>query len=395
MAKLRKTIGLVLAAAPQYSETFLTNKIKGLIANGFRVILFTNRRTGNSHGFREVSGYKLPEARTFRGLAVLAVLLLVALRAPKKLFRFYILERTEGVDIERFTKRFLAAAHILPFKIDYLHFCFATLGVGRENLGRALGARVSVSFRGYDIGLFPLSRPGVYASLWKKVDKVHTISNDLYEKARSLGLPDTVTCVKIMPAIAPELTARPRDYRCSHGSLRILTVARLQVKKVLEVALDAMAILKSKGLKFNYTIVGDGIEKERLLFCRYQHRLDEEVVFIGRKQHDEVIELMYSHDIYIQPSLQEGFCNSVLEAQGSGMLCIVTDAEGLTENVVDKVTGWVVPRGNADALASTIVSVSQLSLTEREHVGRTAAERIQREFALERQWREFADFFEG
>jgi hypothetical protein len=40
-------------------------------------------------------------------------------------------------------------------------------------------------------------------------------------------------------------------------------------------------------------------------------------------------------------------------------------------------------------------SVSQLSLTEREHVGRTAAERIQREFALERQWREFADFFEG
>src|SRR5690606_9820504 len=261
MAKLRKTIGLVLAAAPQYSETFLTNKIKGLIANGFRVILFTNRRTGNSHGFREVSGYKLPEARTFRGLAVLAVLLLVALRAPKKLFRFYILERTEGVDIERFTKRFLAAAHILPFKIDYLHFCFATLGVGKENLGRVLGARVSVSFRGYDVGLFPLSRPGVYERLWKNIDKVHTISDDLYNKAKALGLPDTVPCVKIRPAIAAELFVHERDYKGPGGLLSILTVARLQWKKGLEVAIDAMAILKARGLKFRYTIVGDGIEE--------------------------------------------------------------------------------------------------------------------------------------
>ena len=34
------TIGLVLAATPNYSETFFINKIKGLQSNGFKVILF-------------------------------------------------------------------------------------------------------------------------------------------------------------------------------------------------------------------------------------------------------------------------------------------------------------------------------------------------------------------
>jgi colanic acid/amylovoran biosynthesis glycosyltransferase len=394
MTKSSKTVGLVLAAAPRYSETFLINKIKALIASGFRVIVFTNKRSGNAYDFREVPGYRLPEAAAFRALAVLAVFILVAFRAPRRLYRFYKFERVDGIDTGTFVKRLFVSAHILPFKIDYLHFCFATLGVGKENLGRVLGARVSVSFRGYDVGLFPLSRPGVYERLWKNIDKVHTISDDLYNKAKALGLPDTVPCVKIRPAIAAELFVHERDYKGPGGLLSILTVARLQWKKGLEVAIDAMAILKARGLKFRYTIVGDGIEEDRLLFCRHQHGLEDEINFVGRKQHNEVIELMHKHDIYIQPSLQEGFCNSVLEAQASGLMCIVSDAEGLAENVIDNVTGWLVPRGDAESLANMIISVNALGCKDKERVGRAAIERIQREFSLEGQRRQFVKFFE-
>ena len=394
MSRSGKTIGLVLAGAPRYSETFLINKIKGLIFSGFRVILFTDKRTEVEHEFHEIAGYRLPVNSVFRVFAVMSVLAVLCLRTPKRLLRFYRLERTDGSDISLFAKRVFVSAHILPFKVDYLHFCFATLGVNRENLGKTLGARVSVSFRGFDIGLFPLSRPGVYGRLWKSLDKVHTISDDLYRKATALGLPESVPCVKIMPAVDPELFIHERDYGRSTNFIRILTVARLQWKKGLEMAIDAMAILKARGVRFEYKIIGEGVEKERLLFARYQWDLQEEVVLEGKKQHFEVAELMRDYDIYIQPSLQEGFCNAVLEAQASGLLCIVSDAEGLAENVIDGVTGWIIARGDATSLANMIMSVSKLRSAEKSRVGARAVERIKKDFSLEGQRRQFVRFFE-
>ena len=70
----------------------------------------------------------------------------------------------------------------------------------------------------------------------------------------------------------------------------------------------------------------------------------EKVSFKGKLAHMEVKKAMEQADIYLQYSLQEGFCNAVLEAQAMGLLCIVSDAEGLPENVLHGQTGWVVPK---------------------------------------------------
>ena len=59
-------------------------------------------------------------------------------------------------------------------------------------------------------------------------------------------------------------------------------------------------------------------------------------------------------DIYLQYSIQEGFCNSVLEAQAMGLLSIVSDANGLTENIIHNYTGWVVPKMAPKLLANCI-----------------------------------------
>ena len=46
-----------------------------------------------------------------------------------------------------------------------------------------MGAKSAVCFRGFDIGLYPHQHPGCYELLWQRIDKVHTISDDLYKKA--------------------------------------------------------------------------------------------------------------------------------------------------------------------------------------------------------------------
>lgn len=389
-----RRIGIVLAQTPTYSETFLVSKIKGLVECGFLLTVFTGSgRNSNFSLCRKVNGYSIPSIAWCRPLKIFAVLLFTSIRCPVRTLRFVNQEFAMGTSFADVIRHLFISAHILPHKLDYLHFGFSVLGVGRESLGRAMKVRLSTSFRGFDVSLFPLSRHNVYHRLWRVLDKVHTISDDLYDTALSLGLSDSIPVAKITPAIDVDRFLFPNRGFKVQESLRILTVARLHWKKGLEVALDAMAILKRMGISFRYTVVGKGAEWDRLAFARQQLDLSEEVLFLGALPHDRVVELMRENDIYIQPSLQEGFCNSVIEAQASGMLCIVSDAEGLSENVLHGRTGWVVPKWDTRALAKKIVDVNGLARDEKERISKAAAVRVSEYFRTSVQKSLFEEFF--
>src|SRR5690606_29907776 len=96
---------------------------------------------------------------------------------------------------------------------------------------------------------------------------------------------------------------------------------------------------------------------------------------------------------YLQYSIQEGFCNAVLEAQAMGLLCIVSNAEGLSENVLDGETGWVIPKRQPEVLASKIVEVMHLPEATKTHIRQKAIERVRAEFHLEQQQAAFFKFY--
>ena len=79
------------------------------------------------------------------------------------------------------------------------------MSVRRENTAHAIGAKMAVSLRGYDISLYPLKHPGCYQLLWQRADKVHTISDALVQKAHEQGLSKAKLTVKITPAIDSKL----------------------------------------------------------------------------------------------------------------------------------------------------------------------------------------------
>ena len=62
----------------------------------------------------------------------------------------------------------------------------------------------------------------------------------------------------------------------------------------------------------------------------------------------------------IQYSIEEGFCNAVLEAQSMGVLTIVSNASGLMENIIDGKTGWVVPKRKPNLLAKKIKQITSM-----------------------------------
>ena len=386
-------IGLVLPKAPAYSETFFLNKIKGLENHGHTVIIFVN-----SSKIKLNNALKVKVAPTLNGNIIrvgfvsFLKLMYSFLFHFKISIRLYKLERGDGLSFLQSIKSIIINAHILSESLDWLHFGFGTMVFNRENVAKAIGAKMAVSFRGFDIGVYPLKNPNCYYRLWKKVDKIHVISNDIKELVYKNGFSGKAEIVKITPAIDTAFFKKKEQHSTIFRN-NFITIARLHWKKGLVYTLEALALLKKEGVSFHYTIIGDGVEYERLKFATHQLDLKDEVTFLGKISHESIKDELKMADLYLQYSTQEGFCNAVLEAQAMGLLCIVSDAEGLSENIIDNETGWVIKKNNSKVLSNKIIEIINVSLIEKNKVILKSKERIKKEFNLQKQQQEFVDFY--
>ncbi len=386
-------IGLVLSSTPAYSETFFTSKIKGLKANGHTVIVFVQHR---DPAFKLCEVAVAPRVFRWKWMQLIAMFwtFLMLLASMRKVRRFVRLEKNQDTSKAAILKRVYLNAHILSQKVDWLHFGFATQALGKEYTAEAIGAKMAVSFRGFDINVYPLKHPDCYDLLWKRVDKVHSISKYLLERAYQMGLSKSVAFQLITPAVSIDSLPESR-FSTMKDPLKLVTVARLHWIKGLDTSISAMQVLKAKGVNFTYHILGGGGTKdiERYLYQAYQLGLSEQIVFHGKMAHSDTLEFLKTTDIYLQPSLNEGFCNAVLESQAMGIISVVSNTGGLPENVVDGETGWLVEKGNKNALADKILDVLKLSEGERKVMSQNARQRVKTDFSMEKQKEEFLEFY--
>ena len=386
-----KRVGLVLPNVPAYSETFFTSKIKGLQENGFEVILFANRKLSHSYNLTRVV-YAPDFTIKFRLLFELVKMSWNIVSNFNSAFSLYKITRKEETSLKNAIRTVLINSHFLPFKLDWLHFGFGTMAIQRENVAEAIGAKMAISFRGFDLYIYPTKHINCYQKLFSKNVRYHVLSNEMKNTLMGNGISEQ-SIFKITPAIDFDSFNRktPLDF---NSPIRFLTVGRLHWKKGLEYTLEALSYFKqNKNIPFTFTIIGDGVETERLKFAVYQLGLTENVIFVGKVAHQEVKKYMDQSHVYLQYSIQEGFCNAVLEAQAMGLLCIVSDADGLVENVIDQETGWVIPKRNAILLAQKMADVLQLEETKAQMIKKNAMERVKNEFNLEKQNALFLSFY--
>jgi len=385
-------IGLCLTSAPGYSETFIRSKIKGLLDAGFdvQVFLFNRSSSNDDIQYRNPFPLKFPLVIFYFPL----VLVYLTLLHPAVVRKFIQLEQEDGRKFISILKSLYINAHIFSQgKLDWLHFAFATIAIDRENIALALNTKLAISLRGFDIGLYPLTHPGCYKKLWTRVQKVHSISDDLFQLALENGLPASTPFQKIRPAI-DVLKLKPKDNPGEiQNPIRILSIGRLEWKKGFTYALQAMQVLNQRGVKFTYSIVGSGTTEQELRYAVRDLKLEDSVLLLGKIAHDKIFDLLNQSDIYIQPSVQEGFCNALLEAQGTGLLCIASDAEGLSENVLHQQTGWIVNKRDILALANKIEDIIAMDVMTRKEIAETSSARVKAEFKLDRLVEEFKQFY--
>lgn len=384
-------IGLVLANVPAYSETFFNSKIKGLQENGFDVILFSNGKNKVGHPTCKTVFAPNFALRFSLGFEFLYILLncLKNLKATVNLFK---LNRKDGLSVKNSIKNIFINSHFLPHKLTWLHFGFGTMALKSENVAEAIGAKMAVSFRGFDLYIYPAKFPNCYDLLFSKKVRYHVLSNEMKSTLIDYGI-SAYSIHKITPAINVEFFQSKSEVQSTNSVFQYITVARLHWIKGLEYTLEAFSILKMQNIPFHYTIIGDGIEKEKLLFAVHQLNLESNVTFLGKIPHDKVKNSLEKSDFYIQYSIQEGFCNAVLEAQSMGLLCIVSDADGLSENVLHGKTGWVVPKRKPTLLAQKMIETIDLNEKEKMKIKENAMDRVKNEFNLTKQKQEFKSFY--
>jgi D-inositol-3-phosphate glycosyltransferase len=175
-----------------------------------------------------------------------------------------------------------------------------------------------------------------------------------------------------------------------HTSRIILFVGRIEPLKGIETLLRAIALIAPQiphwQEDLRVIIIGgapgvgiDEVNSElaRLERLRAKLGLEELVTFQGAEDQDRLVYHYSAAEMVVMPSHYESFGMVALEAMACGTPVVASKVGGLSYNVQDGVTGFLVPGGDPEALATRI----QCLLTDkklRERLGQQAANWAQR-----------------
>ena len=225
-----------------------------------------------------------------------------------------------------------------------------------KRLPAAKRPRVVVTLHNLPVGSAPTRLVGkaLHLVVVKGADYVLTVSPDLLEKAKQLGLEageiavvpaparGCVDCSCMDHAAQPEIsqasaqssdTGSGVDSGSGYGASSdtdydaapcLLTIARLAPQKGLDLLLEAATLIKQRGIDFTWLVAGDGPLKAQL-----NQQIDDAalpVKLLGRRE--DIGALLSQADVVVQTSYWEGQPLTLREAMQAGRAIVATDVGG-------------------------------------------------------------------
>jgi len=155
-----------------------------------------------------------------------------------------------------------------------------------------------------------------------------------FEPARLLFLPPGTDTHRFSPSYRTEAVWSRFDIR--NDSVKILYVGRLSVEKNFIFVVDLFEKLQEEcDLPLSLIIVGEGTLAEPVSRRRNSH-----IHLLGLQTGEALSRLYASSDLMLFASVTETLGQVVMEAQASGLPCIVSDQGGVTDIVSHGETGY-------------------------------------------------------
>ncbi|TMV07046.1 glycosyltransferase family 4 protein [Ruegeria sediminis] len=169
------------------------------------------------------------------------------------------------------------------------------------------------------------------------------------EKLRVIGLG-----VAQPPNDSADEIAGLRAELLGDGERLIVTLARLQPQKGIDILIDCVARMKNSHPGYRFVVAGDGPD-EAMLHARAQEKgLGKHLRFIGRT--DAPIRLLRAADLFLLTSRWEALPFTIAEAFQAGTPAVAAACSGVVE-LIDGRVGAVVPIGDVDAICAAVAEI--------------------------------------
>jgi len=156
---------------------------------------------------------------------------------------------------------------------------------------------------------------------------------------------------------------------------------RLVEQKGIPYALEALRRIRSDFPRAQLVIAGDGEQADDLRRLASRLGVADRVCWLGWR--GDAADLMAAFDVFLLPSLREGFGLVLLEAMSRRLPIVASRVGAIPEIVIDGETGILVEPRNADELATAITRLLN-DRALRKYMGLLGAARLEERFSVER-----------
>lgn len=199
---------------------------------------------------------------------------------------------------------------------------------------------------------------GMDRNCFDKMDRIFTVSDEV--KKHFLNVyPKYQDKVKVFHNIINQDEIRRKageetGFEDHFDGVRLLTVGRLTYQKAYDIAIDAMKLIKDRGYKVRWYILGEGSERPALEKKVKELGLEKEFLMPGAASNP--FPYYKQADIYVHATRFEGKSIAIQEAQTLGCAIIASDCNGNREQIVQEKDGLLCQL-NPESIAEAVISL--------------------------------------
>lgn len=187
-----------------------------------------------------------------------------------------------------------------------------------------------------------------------------------------------------------KVSASRKRYNFDTNDFVIGICAALRPEKHHEDLINAISILKTKGVSAKCVVIGDGPRRTFIEEYITASGLGKDVVITGFQ--DDVRPLIALCDCMAIVSHQvETFSNAALESMAMGKPIVMSAIGGAAEQVQNGENGYLYPVGDVNALAESLYKL--MDSGHRIKLGKRAREVVERDFGLEVMLEKYSSLF--
>jgi glycosyltransferase involved in cell wall biosynthesis len=277
------------------------------------------------------------------------------------------------LQLPSFLFMYLMKARKYVRQADVIHANWTFSGFIAVILGRRYHKPIVVTVHGSDAALIKQSKVLRFITRWilRRATKVIVVSRKLKDEITSIGV-DGGNIVVIYNGVNTEIFCK--SMKREH-TRRILWAGRMSTEKNLPTLIHAFKSVTTQMPDATLTLLGDGDRRKEIESLIAALGLSSEVYLPGFKSHTEVAEYMKQCDVFVLPSLSEGFPLTVIEAMAIGRPVVVAAVGALPEFIQHGENGYLVDPRDPGQLATTLVDLLQ-DPCKRQKVGESAAHAV-------------------